>query len=277
MKTTVADIVPSPKSAIRRASHERGSCSITLLLVIFGAAAITVGTLSAHWSAVGLGLLTLGLFLLTGTGIIPHVLAERLQRSFSVKQPSNATYGNSVCIILLGEGSVTDPRTRENTPSWIAGSRIIMAAALHRAALAAGAKSRIIIAGERTRSDRSASPSSYARTLSDLGVGGSDVIAEDKGLNTYEHARNISDLVKAQPAETAYLVTSALHMKRALLYFAAFGLRPDPFPSDYIHVPRHLLPMGYNFAVADIALHQYIGILRFYIYEMTGINRRSRL
>ncbi len=99
------------------------------------------------------------------------------------------------------------------------------------------------------------------------------MIEENKGVNTYEHARNISEMVKAQPGETAYLVTSALHMKRALLYFGAFGLHPDPFPSDYIHVPRHLLPMGYNFAVADIALHQYIGILRFYAYKSLGLNR----
>jgi uncharacterized SAM-binding protein YcdF (DUF218 family) len=246
-------------------------------LALFGVGAITIGMLSAHWSAVGLGLLTFSLFLLTGTGILPHVLAVRLQRSFAVKQPAHATFGSSVCIILLGEGSVIHPRTQESAPSWIAGSRIVTAAALHRAALAAGAKSRIMIAGVRTRSDRSASPNSYARALTDLGVGASDVIEENKGLNTYEHARNISEMVKAQPAETSYLVTSALHMKRALLYFGAFGLHPDPFPSDYIHVPRHLLPMGYNFAVADIALHQYIGILRFYIYEMTGLNRRSRL
>jgi uncharacterized SAM-binding protein YcdF (DUF218 family) len=151
-----------------------------------------------------------------------------------------------------------------------------MAAALHRAALARGAKSRIIIAGERTRFDRSTSPSAYVRTLLDLGVGSSDVIEENKGLNTYDHARNILELVKTQPMETTYLVTSALHMKRALLFFAAFGLRPEPFSSDYIHVPRLPLPIGYNFAVADIALHQYIGILRFYIYEWTGLNRRSR-
>jgi uncharacterized SAM-binding protein YcdF (DUF218 family) len=229
----------------------------------------------AHWSAVGLGVATLCLFMLIGTGIVPYALAERLQRAFSITPPARVTFGPSVCIILLGEGSTSDPRTHERVPSWIAGSRIATATALHRAALASGAKSRIIIAGERTRFDLSVSPSCYARTLTDLGIVGSDVMQENEGLNTYEHARNISEMVKVHPAETAYLVTSALHMKRALLYFGAFGLRPVPFPSDYIHVPRQLFPVGYNFAVADIALHQYIGILRFYIYETFGLNRRS--
>ena len=277
MKTTVARIVPSTHRAVYRPSSVRGACSITLLLALGGGAAIAVGMLSAHWSAVGLGLVTLSLFLLTGTGIIPHALAERLQRGFGVRQPAQATFGSSVCIILLGDGSRADPRTQERVPSWIAGSRIAMAAALYRAAVASGAKSWIIIAGERTRSEGRVSPNCYARALAALGVDDSAVITENEGLNTYEHGRNISGMVKARPAETAYLVTSALHMKRALLYFGAFNLRPDPFPSDYVHVPRQLLPVGYNFAVADIALHQYIGILRFYIYERTGLNRRSRL
>ena len=111
--------------------------------------------------------------------------------------------------------------------------------------------------------------------LAGLGVVASDLLPENDGLNTYEHARNISAMIKARPAETVYLVTSALHLKRALLYFGAFELHPAPFPSDYIHVPRQLLPVGYNFAVSDIALHQHIGILRFHIYEKFGLNRRS--
>jgi uncharacterized SAM-binding protein YcdF (DUF218 family) len=123
--------------------------------------------------------------------------------------------------------------------------------------------------------DRGRTNASYRRALRNLGVGDSEVVEEDQGLNTYQHARNISEIVKTYPAGTVCLVTSALHMKRALLYFGAFGLRPNPFPSDYIHIPRLLLPLGYNFAVADIALHQYIGIVRFHIYEALGLNRRS--
>lgn len=234
-----------------------------------------MGLLNAHGSAVGLGVAALCLFLLIGTGVLPRVLANRLQRPFSLTQPAQATFGRSVCIVLLGEGSTVDPRTQERVPSWIAGSRIVMAAALYRAAVASGAKSWIIVAGERTRFERSNSPSSYARMLADLGAVGSDVILENEGLNSFEHARNVGALAKTHPAETIFLVTSALHMKRALLYFGAFGLRPAPFPSDYVHAPCQLLPVGYNFAVTDIALHQYIGILRFYIYEAFGLNRRS--
>jgi uncharacterized SAM-binding protein YcdF (DUF218 family) len=214
--------------------------------------------------------------LLIGTGVLPHALASRLQRPFPAKKPAEAAFGSSVCIIVLGEGSVSHPNTQERTPSWIAGSRIVTTAALHRAALAGGARSRIVIAGERTRSEPATEDyGPYTRALTDLGVSDSDIVRESDGLNTYDHAKNIAAIMKTHPAETIYLVTSALHLRRALLYFAAFGLRPIPFPSDYIHVPRLVVPVGYNFAVADIALHQYIGILRFHIYERLGLNRRS--
>lgn len=274
MKTIPTRIVPRLSRTPFGRLPQRGACSTTLLIALLGGGALAIALVNAPWSAVWLGFAALGLFLLIGTGVLPHALASHLQRPFSFKQPAQASFDRSVCIILLGEGSTPDPKTQERVPTWIAGPRIAMAAALYRAALTSGAKNQIIIAGERTRLERSASPSSYARMLIDLGVSSSDVVLENEGLNSYAHAKNISAMVKAHPAETIYLVTSALHMKRALLYFAAFDLRPVPFPSDYIHVPRQLLPVGYNFAVADIALHQHIGILRFYVYEALGLNRR---
>jgi uncharacterized SAM-binding protein YcdF (DUF218 family) len=274
MKTIMPRIVPSPHRSVAFDHKMRGACSITVLVAIVGAGALVMGALNNDRGALWIGAIAVCLFLVTGTGILPHALATRLQRPFPVKQPDQSSLRSSVCIIMLVEGSVSHPNAAERSPSWISGSRVVMAAALHRAARSAGATCRIVIAGERTRSDLN-SDASYRRALRNLGVGDSEIIEEDQGLNTYQHARNISEIVKAHPAEAVCLVTSALHLKRALLYFGAFGLRPDPFPSDYIHVPRLLLPVGYNFAVADIALHQYIGILRFHVYEALGMNRRS--
>jgi hypothetical protein len=33
-----------------------------------------------------------------------------------------------------------------------------------------------------------------------------------------------------------------------------------------------ILPTGYNFAIADLVVHEYIGILRYYIYNLLGWN-----
>lgn len=247
---------------------------MSLLVALAGIAALAAGVAGAPSVAVVFGVAGVGLFLLVGTGILPHALAEDLQRPFSTMLPAPEGFGSAINIVLLGEGTVADPRTTQRTPSWIAGPRLLAAASLHRAALAGGARSRLIIAGERTRADPSAPPGAYARALAALGVNETDIVQDVEGLNTYAHARSIARLLKAGPIGDVYLVTSALHMKRALLYFESFGLRPRAFPSDYVHVPRLILPLGYNFAVADIALHQYIGILRFHCYERLGLNRR---
>lgn len=273
MKTTTARIVPFSNHLLGRT---RGACSVTVVVTVIGIGAIVFGALNGGRGAVWLGLIALALFLITGTGVFPYTLAARLQRPYQIKQPEHVSFGTSVCVILLGEGSVSHPDAKLRSPSWIAGSRVVMAAALHRAAQNAGASSRILIAGERTRSDGEFD-ASYRRVLSNLGVSDSDIVEEDKGVNTYQHARNICPRIVAQPVEKLCLVTSALHMRRALLYFGAFGLKPEPFPSDYIHVPRLLVPVGYNFAVADIAVHQYIGIFRFHVYEALGLNRRASL
>jgi uncharacterized SAM-binding protein YcdF (DUF218 family) len=274
MQTIVARNVPLQNSSVAHCSSVRGACSFSVLVALLGCSALVMGLAGAHWSAVGLGVVTFGLFLLIGTGILPNLLARRLQRRFSLIQPVHATFGPSVCIVLLGEGSTLDARTNERIPNWIAGSRICTAAALHRAAIGSGSVSRIIIAGDGTRSNPSVSPNSYSRALIGLGVLASDLTEENEGVNTYQHAKYVSQVMRAHGAESAYLVTSALHMKRALLYFSAFGLRLDPFPSDYVNVPIVPVPVGYNFAVADIALHQYIGIARFCMYQAFGLNKR---
>ena len=58
-------------------------------------------------------------------GVLVPGLATRLQRPFPVKQPDQRAFGSSVCIIMLGEGSVSGPNAAERSPSWIAGSRVV--------------------------------------------------------------------------------------------------------------------------------------------------------
>ncbi len=56
-----------------------------------------------------------------------------------------------------------------------------------------------------------------------------------------------------------FLVTSGLHLPRALLYFGYFGRYPTPCAADYIVPHMSILPIGYNLAIADFAAHEYIG------------------
>ena len=70
--------------------------------------------------------------------------------------------------------------------------------------------------------------------VADIGapVGGR-ILYEDRSRNTYENAVNTKPLVQPQPGETWLLVTSAMHMPRALGCFRAQDWAVVPVPVDY--------------------------------------------
>ena len=70
-----------------------------------------------------------------------------------------------------------------------------------------------------------------------------------------------------------FVVTSGLHMKRALQYFRHFGLILTPVASDYVTAEFTVLPSSQNLAIADIALHQYAGMVRLRVYNALGLNK----
>ena len=78
--------------------------------------------------------------------------------------------------------------------------------------------------------------------------------------------------MRGQPFDKLFLVTSGLHLRRALLYFGHFGVYPTPCAADRITPLLSILPVGYNFAIADFAAHEYVGIVRYYVYNLLGWN-----
>jgi uncharacterized SAM-binding protein YcdF (DUF218 family) len=77
--------------------------------------------------------------------------------------------------------------------------------------------------------------------LQDLGVPQHAMLLEEASRNTRENAAFSATLLKARGIRHILLVTSALHMPRALPLFAAQGLQADPAPTDF---EAHLSPPG---------------------------------
>jgi uncharacterized SAM-binding protein YcdF (DUF218 family) len=74
-----------------------------------------------------------------------------------------------------------------------------------------------------------------ARTfLSEIGVDTDRVTFERTARNTYENAVQSKKLLKPRDGETWLLVTSALHMPRAMGSFRAAGWQPLPYPAVYL-------------------------------------------
>lgn len=69
--------------------------------------------------------------------------------------------------------------------------------------------------------------------LQDLGVPAPALVLEEDSRNTLENAVFCAKLLKARGIRHVLLVTSALHMPRALALFSAQGLQVEPAPTDF--------------------------------------------
>ena len=69
--------------------------------------------------------------------------------------------------------------------------------------------------------------------LVDLGVPAQTIVLEEASRNTRQNAAFSAALLKARGINHILLVTSALHMPRAMALFAAQGLQATPAPTDF--------------------------------------------
>lgn len=96
-----------------------------------------------------------------------------------------------------------------------------------------------------------------------LGVPAGAIEIEDTSHNTWENARNVAALSPRVP-QRIWLVTSALHLPRALGAFRAWGFEPcawssDPLPPRIQIWAGAFVPQGQSARKAAIAFHEIIG------------------
>jgi len=116
-----------------------------------------------------------------------------------------------------------------------------------------------------------------SRVANPPGVGavvpGAAVIAAGDTTTTYEDARAVEAILGERDLDRVLLVTSALHMPRALATFQAAGIATFPAPTDFevTDVPQTgtyaWLPDNDAFWAAGRAFHEYIG---FAWYRLTN-------
>jgi len=92
---------------------------------------------------------------------------------------------------------------------------------------------------------------------------------ENRSLDTYENAKFTAKLFKKLHLnKKIYLVTSAYHMKRAIMLFKYFGFKIIPKPVGFFYNPEYtiwdIFPQMGNFYHSYKAIHEYFGILSLY-------------
>jgi len=218
-------------------------------------------------------LVTIISFLGIGCGIFPSLTLSHLESANAVLIQPHWAKRNA--IVILGAGSVMLPKINILKPTVLAYSRINETAKLYLSCKKTGNECNIIISGGDASKTGKPEAIIYQQELLDLGVKNSDVILEQYSMNTYKNAEFTSAILKSKSFDKIFLVTSALHMKRALMYFSHFGINPIPAVADYIAPIILVIPIGYNFAISDFIMHEYVGIMRFHIYNYFGWNVKT--
>ncbi|MGA7439607.1 MAG: YdcF family protein [Luteibacter sp.] len=203
-----------------------------------------------------------------GCGPVAGLLLDNLQSGFA---PDVSGWGQRNVIILLGAGTVRSSNGGVE-PSLYANGRILRSVELYRACKATQADCKLEVSGGDAAHNGHAEADTYAITLDRLGVPRGDMILESRSMNTFQNAQNSKPLLDAYHADKVVLVSSAVHLKRAVLYFAHFGIRGEAVRGDYVRARYDWLPGTENLFFADFALHEYVGMWRYHFYNLMGWN-----
>jgi uncharacterized SAM-binding protein YcdF (DUF218 family) len=166
-------------------------------------------------------------------------------------------------VVVLG-GGVTPAPSSWPYPDLRGGAdRMWHAARIYRA----GRAPLIIISGGQLpwQGDLGSEAEAMRQFLADLGVPADAIMVEDRSRNTRENAQFTAALLRERGIDQVLLVTSALHMPRALATFRAAGVNTTPAASDFevVPVPDQLLrwlPDAQALSDSTRALKEYLGL-----------------
>jgi uncharacterized SAM-binding protein YcdF (DUF218 family) len=242
------------------------------LLALVGAIVLATSFLALKWrrTSRALYVISVALFLAVGCGLVPAWLLDNLQSAYNEKP--TVKWGKRNAIVLLGAGTEKIPGTGVVEPATFSYARIVETAELYNDCRKAKAVCNIVVSGGDAKHNGSPEASVYRSSLLRLDIEASDVILESDSMNTWQNAQFTTTALRRIDADHLLLVSSGIHLRRSELYFAHFGVAATPVRADYVRAVLSPLPLAYNFAVADFALHEYVGIARYHVYNALGWN-----
>ena len=244
---------------------------LSVLLLLMGLLAVLMN--KKYWAvaSLSLGLMVLWLF---STPVVSHYIGSALEDSYpAIPIPVLVNQQPDVqAIVALGGGMSSVVQT-DNYRPWPdlndASDRVWHASKLYygyrdqankRLPLVLSGGSIPWLAGD------SSEASAMAQFAGDLGVPAERIIEENKSLTTEENAQFTAKLLLPQHIQRIALVTSATHMRRAVLLFTQAGFEVVPVSTDQRFPPQknHLLnflPKVDSLEKSTLALHEWLWLL----------------
>lgn len=206
-------------------------------------------------------------------------VATRLVQSLEWRNLPPDSLPTAEAIVVLG-GST---RPADYPRPWVdimeSGDRVLHGAQLYKA----GKAPKLILSGGRIAWKGGGPPESddMAQIAVAMGVPKSDILEDPTSLNTYQNAVNVKGIVQRENIDTILLVTSAMHMPRALAIFRKQGMNAIAAPTDFLVSERavaeitgsrqaillSLLPNASNLDTVSRAIKEYIGLI---VYRLRG-------
>ena len=106
------------------------------------------------------------------------------------------------------------------------------------------------------------------KQFADLNLDPSRVMSDANSRTTWENAVEVNRMVRPKPDETWVLLTSAVHMPRAVGVFRAAGWRVLPWPVGYRsrnQLDTWTPALSGGFATLDMAAHEWTGLLAYWL------------
>lgn len=174
---------------------------------------------------VGIGTL---IFYLLCTGLVAERLMGHLEKAYS--PPERIEETGADVIILLGGGAIRDVKDVDGVGVLCASpaSRLLTAVRLQKIL-----NIPILLSGGQVYSDSGSEALISSRVLKSLNVPEEKILLETKSVNTTQNAIFSTEIMREKNFKRPIVVTSAFHMKRAVLNFSKQGFEVIPYPTDY--------------------------------------------
>ena len=204
-----------------------------------------------------------------GVSVLGWPLAAGAQRIDSRQAAAGA---DTVVLLGGGVGSATVGGRTAGVPT---ASSLLRALEAARVFHAIGARL-LVASGGTPRPERQAMSESAVlrRLVVDAGVPSTAVIEESRSTTTAGQAAFVRDLLRARGVERIVVVTSPMHMKRALGLFRAEHLdaigSPAPLRSETSPAPPLLLPNVESLAFSDDAVYEYAALAYYWARGRLG-------
>jgi uncharacterized SAM-binding protein YcdF (DUF218 family) len=173
--------------------------------------------------------LAVAVLLVCGNGRVDAALARHLERRYLPPQPVPA----ADCILVLGGGTVAKIPSRPTVELNEKGGRVLYAAHLYRQ----GKAPRILCTGNVGTGGVALRPEAedMKELLEMMGIPADAILLETRASDTHENAKNSLALLRERNFRRVLLVTSAMHMPRAMGVFKknCGGIEFIPAPTDF--------------------------------------------